>query len=211
MSLEDSATILNVGGVKYTFRKLEKWKAEGPTERNKTMVQFLASRHLSSEGRLMLINLALEWRHFSTWNTALQGGYSGGEFGPEVMIQAWGIFTFDQTKPMLVYSVLVSAILSYSPFPSFDVLCSFENIIQNRPNTRASIDLIRVLQAHAPVQDQQNANAWLKQQAVAVLSSIKQPPSVNDVGMFVSVAESEGLLFFSQMYVLAGVRNVSLT
>jgi hypothetical protein len=44
--------------------------------------------------------------------------------------------------------------------------------------------------------------AWLKQQTTLVLSSIKSPPTVDDVQMFIGVAESEGLFFFSQTCVL---------
>jgi hypothetical protein len=44
---------------------------------------------------------------------------------------------------------------------------------------------------------------WLKQQATAVLSSIKSPPTDSDVQMFVNIAESEGLLFFSKTCVPA--------
>ena len=43
---------------------------------------------------------------------------------------------------------------------------------------------------------------WLKGQSTAVLSSIKQAPDVRDVQTFVSVAESEGLPFFSNTCVL---------
>ena len=43
--------------------------------------------------------------------------------------------------------------------------------------------------------------AWWKQQTTMVLSSIESQPSVDDVQMFVEIANSEGLLFFSKTYV----------
>jgi len=66
-----------------------------------------------------------------------------------------------------------------------------------------------VFQAHASGQDP-SVKTWLKQQTVAVLSSIKSLPNEYDVPMYVSIAESEGLLFFSQTCVPAGGRNDSL-
>lgn len=52
--------------------------------------------------------------------------------------------------------------------------------------------------------------AWLKKQTTAVLSSIKVPLSVDDVQMFVRVAKSKGLLFFSKTCVLTKGQNGSL-
>jgi hypothetical protein len=42
---------------------------------------------------------------------------------------------------------------------------------------------------------------WWKQQTTAALSSIDLQPTVDDVRTFVGIAESEGLLFFSQTWV----------
>ena len=86
--------------------------------------------------------------------------------------------------------------------------CRIETAIRSQPDIRAAVELIRALEAHAPVEDQQNMKAWLKQQTTMVLSSIKVTPNINDVQLFVSVAESEGLPFFSQTYVLADIRSV---
>ena len=72
----------------------------------------------------------------------------------------------------------------------------------------AALEFIRTLQTRTPAQDQQNVMMWLKEQSTAVLSSIKQPPSAHDVGMFVDIAESKGLLFFSIAYVPADGRSV---
>ena len=52
--------------------------------------------------------------------------------------------------------------------------------------------------------------AWLKQQAAVALSSIKMPLTVDDVQMFVGIAESEGLPFFSATCVPIDARNVRL-
>ena len=72
----------------------------------------------------------------------------------------------------------------------------------------AALEFIRTLQARTPAQDQQNVKAWLKGQSTAVLSSIKHAPNASDVEKFVSIAESEGLLFFSNTCVLADGWNV---
>lgn len=74
-------------------------------------------------------------------------------------------------------------------------------IIHSNPNTKAAIEFISAFQARVPTQDP-GVTAWLKQQITLVLSSIKSPPAVGDVQMFIGVAESEGLLFFSQTCVL---------
>ena len=86
-----------------------------------------------------------------------------------------------------------------------------EKAIHDQYGTRAALEFILALQAHDPVQDQQNAKTWLKQQTIVVLSSIKQSPSVDDAQTFVGAAESEGLPFFSQTCVLVDIWNVSLT
>lgn len=52
---------------------------------------------------------------------------------------------------------------------------------------------------------------WWDQHTTAALSSIKPPPTVDDVQMFVGIAKSEGLLFFSKTYVLSDGRNDPLT
>ena len=91
----------------------------------------------------------------------------------------------------------------YSHSPLFNVLFRIEEAIRSEHSTRAALELIRALQARAPAQDQQDLKGWWKEQTTAVLSSIKLPLEVNDVEMFVSVAESEGVLFFSETCVLA--------
>lgn len=98
---------------------------------------------------------------------------------------------------------------SYSLFPLFGISRRIERVIHGH-DTRAALQFIRALQARVPVQDQQGVKAWLGHQVTAVLSSITKPPSVGDVEMFVGIAESEGLLFFSQTYVLVDARNASL-
>ena len=202
------STMLRLGGDEYLSEKLTRWKAEGPTESNRKMVQLLDRRDLSQEHRLMFIDLALEW------GEALRRATSEGcvtRFSPDVVIRAWGAFTFDRTKPMLVHCPCVLALLSYSFPPLPIVSCRFERAIQKEFGTRTAVELIRALQAHALIQDQDNVKVWLKQQATVVLSSIgKNRPSVMDVEMFINIAESEGVLFFSQTCVLADVRRVSL-
>jgi hypothetical protein len=76
-----------------------------------------------------------------------------------------------------------------------------ENVIRSQPSTRATIQFIGDLQARTPAQDQQNVKTWLKEQTTAVLSSIKAPTSVDDAQVFVNIAKSEGLIFFSETFV----------
>ena len=99
-------------------------------------------------------------------------------------------------------------IFHYSPFPSFIVSRRIEKAIHSQSSTAVALEFIRTLQAGAPAQDQQNVTTWLKAQSTAVLSSIKQAPNAYDVRMFVDIAESEGLLFFSNTCVLADGWNV---
>ena len=105
----------------------------------------------------------------------------------------------------------VQPIFHYSPFPSFNVPCRIEKAIHSQSNTATALEFIRTLQARAPAQDQQNVTTWLKEQSTTVLSSIKQAPNAHDVPMFVGIAESEGLLFFSNTCVLAGGWDILLT
>ena len=107
---EGSTTTLRIGGPNYAFKKLERWKAEGPTERNRKMARFLIDRGylsdcwqaLSEQGSL-LIDLALEWGDFTMWEEVLRKGASRGHparLGLDLLVRAWGVFTFDRIKPM---------------------------------------------------------------------------------------------------------------
>jgi len=182
------------------------------------MAQFLIDRsslaYIPSEDSKVLINLALEWGDISMWEEIFKKNRGDtSQLSLDVVIRAWDVFTFDRTKNTLVHSTL--APMSYflcSCFPPFNVPRRIEKVIHNQRGTRAAIDWIRALQAHASGQDS-NVKTWLKQQTTAVLSSIKLPPSDKDVQMFVSIAESEGLFFFTQMCVpggRGGGRNDSL-
>ena len=95
----------------------------------------------------------------------------------------------------------------YLSFPSFNMPRRIEKAIHSQSSTAVALEFIRTLQAGAPAQDQKVAT-WLKAQSTAVLSSIKQAPNAYDVRMFVDIAESEGLLFFSNTCVLADGRNI---
>lgn len=115
---ENSNAPLEIGGPEYAVRKLLKWKAEGPTERNKQIIQFLLKRgRLSAcwshgeDGALLLINLALDWEDFSMWQQILKKSASEG-YAPcltsDMLFRAWDVFTFDRTKEMFVHSTLAS-------------------------------------------------------------------------------------------------------
>ena len=124
---ESSAAILRVGDAHYAFRKLRRWKAEGPTERNKNLVQFLTdARYLSSEHGLKLIELALEWNDFAMWEMILQTSAKRGSsprLSSDVVIRACDTFTFDRTKQTLVYPVPVLILLLTFPI----VRCALQN------------------------------------------------------------------------------------
>ena len=205
---EESTTILDMGGADYAFKKLRRWKAERPTERNRRMAQFLIDHgdlDPSTEESSLVIDLALEWGDFAMWQEVLDKGLSE-EYEPQLMsdilIRAWGIFTFDRTKKTLVQSTLALFSLLTSPF---DEPRRIERVICDQHDTQVAVSLINVLQAHAS--EQPSVEAWLKQQAIAALSSIESCPSVSDIPMFVSVAKSEGILFFSKTCVLVDGRN----
>ena len=92
-----------MGGADYAFKKLKRWKAEGPTERNRKTVQFVINHgSLSSQQSLLLIDLALEWGDFTMWQEVLDKDLI--KLSLNTLIRAWGIFTFDRTKNMLVQS-----------------------------------------------------------------------------------------------------------
>jgi hypothetical protein len=161
----------------------------------------------------VFIDLAIEWGDFSMWEDALKANKSERDLarlGLDVVIRAWDVFTFDRVKDMFVHSIL--PLMPYflcSSFTPFNPTCRIEKVIHEHNGTRTRIDRIRTLQAHASGQDA-SVKTWLKQQATAVLSSIKSPPSDSDVQMFVDTAKSDGLLFFSQTCVPASGKNDSL-
>jgi len=203
---DSSTTLLEMGGADYAFKKLKRWRAEGPTERNRKMARFLVNHGNLSGGRsstlpehsLLLIDLALEWADFAMWQEVLKKSIREGQapkLSLDTLIWAWGVFTFDRTKDMLVQSIL-------TPMPRSSCLrlmCRIKKVIHSQSNTRAAVDLINRLQARASGDDP-NVKAWLRQQTTAVFSSIKTPPDVNDVPLFVSFAKSGGMLFFSKTY-----------
>lgn len=117
----------------YAFSKLKRWMAEGPTERNRKMAQFLLDngrmgpsygsgkrRGMVSEQTLLLVDLAVEWNDFALWEGVLKK--SGGDknpqlFGSAPLIRAWNVFPFDVTRPVLVPSQLLQP--RYISHPSF--------------------------------------------------------------------------------------------
>ena len=109
--------------VAYALRKLKRWMVEGPTERNKKMVQFILSkgnlgpfysggrRGAVPENTLLLIDLAVEWNDFTMWAAVLEK--SGGSAKPQLLgsthlIRAWNAFPFNITRPTLVPSRFLS-------------------------------------------------------------------------------------------------------
>ena len=107
--------MLDMGGAKYALRKLKRWEAEGPTERNRSVARFLASCYISPKCRSMLINLAFEWDDLVLWDMVQQTDSSGEHLTPDVAVRAWSVFTFDRTKPTLVHSALVFILLLTFP------------------------------------------------------------------------------------------------
>jgi hypothetical protein len=103
------------GGIKYALKKLNRWKPEGPTERNRQMARCVLDRAelktywsggLSTEGSL-LVDLALEWGDFPMWEEVLKKS-AGGKFPPrlssDILLRAWSVFTFDRIKHTSVHS-----------------------------------------------------------------------------------------------------------
>ena len=87
--------------------------------------------------------------------------------------------------------------------------CRFDKLVLCQPSTKAAVEFIHLLRSSLP-HDQQDAAAWCAQRMAATLSSIKKP-SVDDVNVFVKIAKTEGLTFFSDTYVQAGGSKTRLT
>ena len=100
--------------VTYAFCKLKRWMAEGPTERNKKMAQFILTngylgfhRGEVPEDALLLMDLAVEWNDFAMWEAVLKKSGSEGNpqrLGSAPLIRVWNVFPFNVTRPMLVPS-----------------------------------------------------------------------------------------------------------
>jgi len=208
--------------VPYALRKLKRWMAEGPTERNRKMAQFILKnghlgphygygsgkrRGMLSEDTLLLIDLAVEWNDFAMWAGVLKK--SGADKSPQTigsapLIRAWNVFPFSVARQMLVSLQLPQSCsipcTQISNFP-----CRFENIVLHQPNTRSAVEFIHALRA-SPLHDQQDVAKWCAQCMVTILSSIKEP-SLDDVKVFVNIAKTEGLTFFSDTCVQADTRS----
>lgn len=174
MSLaEDSKTPLEIGGTSYALKKLRRWNAEGPTERNKQMARFLLDNgylwdtwgHYFREDALFLIDLALEWGDLAIWQEVIEKGTSEGstpKLSLDVLVRAWSVFTFDRAKHLYVYSTLPS-----DPIPM--LFCRIEQAIRDQPSKEAAMDFINNFQARVPTQDP-NVVAWWEQQTSIALS-----------------------------------------
>jgi len=114
---EEPTSLLDLGGAEYALKKLRRWKAEGPTERNRKMAQFLISHgslssswsYTLSECSRLLIDLALEWGDSAMWEQVLEKTTREGHVSRldlDELIRALNVFTFDRTKNMLVHSTL---------------------------------------------------------------------------------------------------------
>jgi len=135
LAQDDLTTMLGMGGTDYAFKKLKRWRAEGPTERTRKMARYLVDReylstswsHDLTDRGSVLIDLALEWNDFAMWEAVLNKTSSGRlttQSGLDILARAWGVFTFDRTKHLLVHSVLVSvpySILTFSVTPTWPV------------------------------------------------------------------------------------------
>ena len=174
----------------YALKKLKIWRDEGPTEKNREMARFLTGRMSRPQHLSTLMDLALEWKD-STMLKEIFEKCSTGERVPQpssdMLIRAWGVFTFDGIKDMLVHSTFILS-LAHGPF-------RLEITFRNERDTKVALGLINDLQSRVAGQDQ-NAKMWLKQQITATLSEIRSAPTVADVQMYVGVAKSEELPFF---------------
>ena len=85
--------------------------------------------------------------------------------------------------------------------PSLDALRRIKKAILKQPSTMDAIKLINDLRARFPTQDP-NMIAWWKRQTTEVTSTIKPPPTASDLPTLMDFAKLQGLLFFSERYVL---------
>ena len=115
---EDPRTWLDMGGSDYALKKLLRWRAEGPTERNKQMVRFILEHgNLSARWRntlpqtaLLLIDLALEWNDLAMWQEVVRKSIGNGDtssLSSDILFRVWSAFSFDRTKDMFVHFILV--------------------------------------------------------------------------------------------------------
>ena len=146
---EESTVLLDMGGADYAFKKLKRWRAEGPTERTRKMARFLIGYLAPSwssqpeERLLLLVDLALEWADFTMWQEVLKKSVKEGhapQLGTDTLVRAWGVFTFDRTQDMLVQSTLAPMpCFPHSRFPPSSCLAesrkSFAINITQRPRS----------------------------------------------------------------------------
>jgi len=210
----------------YASRKLKRWMAEGPTERNRKMAQLILSNGRLGprygfgkrrgaqlpEDTQLLIDLAMEWNDFAMWAGVLKK--SGIDKDPKLLgsaplVRAWSVFPFNVTRPVFVPSQppnLLSRVLT-SFISNFRR--RFKKLILHQPSTKAAVEFIHALRA-SPPHDKQGAEKWCARRMIATLSSIKEP-SVEDVKAFAGIAKTEGLAFFSDTCVQAGGMETWLT
>jgi hypothetical protein len=125
---DDSQAPLQIGGTRYALKKLERWKAEGPTERNKQMARFLLDHgsfgtqysHELTTDESLLVDLALQWGDLPMWKEVLKKSASAGSelrLSPDLLIRAWSVFTFDCIKQLSVHfhSCLIPCFLAHIP------------------------------------------------------------------------------------------------
>jgi hypothetical protein len=189
------------GGVTYVMKLFKESLSENaPTEKDKNMAKLIIS-NLSNAGKDMLsatkvmLDYAYIWKDIEMWQylTQICGEYIKVQ-GENGLVQAWCVFSFDQTCARYIYLLDVCFLLT-------PLISSIEELLCNKclPDRLAFIDAIR--QATSEFEDKDVIQEWCSSAAAVALTTYVSA-DVSDASLLVSMACENGIQSICQMCVV---------
>jgi len=177
----------------------ESLSENAPTEKDKNMAKFIIS-NLPNTGNdkipslKVILDYAYKWKDIEIWRELTR--HCGGDItvqGENGLVQAWRVFSFDQTRARYIYLSDVRFLLT--------PLSSIEELIRKKklPERVAFIKAIR--QAASESVDEDVIQEWcLSPAAVALKTYVSS--NVSDVPLLVAMAYENGIQSICQMCVI---------
>jgi hypothetical protein len=192
------------GGVEYVVKLFkESLSDNAPTEKDKDMAKFIISNlpNIDDEddeddkvqAMKDMLDLAYKWKDIEMWQDLIQSCGEDikvqGEIG---LVQAWRVFSFDQTRARYVYLFDLRFLLTIS---------SISELLRKKrlPDRLTFINSIR--QPASESEDKDVIQEWCLSEATVALTTYVSP-DVSDVSPLISMACENGIQSICQMYVV---------
>ena len=174
-----------------------------PTEKDRNMAKLIIS-NLSNAGKAknsamkVMLDYAYKWKDIEMWQYVIK--CCGGDVkvqGKKGLVQAWRVFSFDQTRARYIYLLDVRFLLR--PLVSTSV----EELLHNKclPDRLAFINAIRQAASESEDKDFNIIQEWCSSPAAVALTTYVSA-DVSDASLLVSLACESGIQSICQMYVV---------